>query len=196
MPLERRWLLAGVAALVLGVIGAEPYARLVAPLYEWLSDFWTGDHPWTVMRVDVAPDARGSGARLELTGAVRRQAFDPSPAARVVGHVQVGEVIETPLVFWTVLLAWPARSWRHRAIRALVGLPIYVVVETLTTTVQLVLPFAQASAILAGDPQPITPWDRWSRFLESGGQFVVVSSTAMILAALTSRLARSAAERT
>lgn len=189
MRSERRWLLAGAAALVIGVIGAEPYARLAAPLYAVLAELKAGDRPWTIARVGVEPDAHGLGAELKLRGTVRRQVFDARPAARVIGRVQVGEVIETPLVFWTVLLAWPASGWRLRAVRALLGAPVYLGLEAATTTAQLMLPLAQASAILAGDRDPLTLWDRWSRFLEAGGQFVVVSGVAMILAALTARLA-------
>ena len=182
---EWRWLIASAAALTIGIFFAAPYARLAAPLYEMLSDLWTGNHPWTVMRVEVAPGAHGLGAELQLTGSVRRNELSMRPAARVIGRVQVGEVIETPLVFWTVLLVWPAQSRRQWALRALIGVPIYIVLEALTTTVQLVLPMAQASAMLAADQHPITLWDRWSRFLESGGQFVVASGAAMLLAALT-----------
>jgi len=49
----------------------------------------------------------------------------PHRAARVVGRVQVGEVIETPLVFWTLLLVRPAASIRQRVIRVVVGILIF-----------------------------------------------------------------------
>jgi hypothetical protein len=46
---------------------------------------------------------------------------------------------------------------------------------------------AQASAMLAGDSDPVTPWDRWSRFLEAGGQFVLAFGSAILVAAMTRR---------
>jgi hypothetical protein len=46
---------------------------------------------------------------------------------------------------------------------------------------------AQASAILAGDNDPVTIWDRWSRFLEAGGQFVVVCSAGILVSTLAGK---------
>jgi hypothetical protein len=43
---------------------------------------------------------------------------------------------------------------------------------------------AQASAILGGD---LTVWDEWSRFLEAGGQFVLVCAAAIMVCSLTNQ---------
>ncbi len=92
------------------------------------------------------------------------------------------------MVFWTLLLIWPAPSIRKRATRLLVGVPVFLGVEAITTATQLILPMAQASAILAGDNDPVTVWDRWSQFLEAGGQFAVACGAAIMVASLTSRM--------
>jgi hypothetical protein len=39
---------------------------------------------------------------------------------------------------------------------------------------------AEVTALLAGEKNPLTPWERWSRFLEAGGRFVVEISAALI----------------
>jgi hypothetical protein len=114
-----------------------------------------------------------------MHGTVRRDAEQQLPSARVVSHVQVGEVVETPLVYWTLILMWPVASMRERWLRAALALPGFLAVEALTTPAQLLGPLAQASAILAGDDDPLTVWDRWSRFLEAGGQFVFVTAAAI-----------------
>ncbi len=182
---EVRWGLAAAAALALGVAGAEPYARLAAPWYSRVAELWATGRPWEIVSVAVTPGQSRLSAELQMDGYVRRHVESPDRAARVVGRVQVGEVVETPVVFWTLLLAWPAATWRRRAMRLVLGIPVFLGLESVTTVTQLMLPLAQASAMLAGDPDPVTVWDRWSRFLEFGGQFVLDGTVAMLLAATT-----------
>ncbi len=144
-------------------------------------------NPWEVTGVEVGPGKSNLTADLQLQANVFRYQGAPHRASRVVGRVQVGEVIETPLVFWTLLLVRPAASIRQRVIRVVVGIPIFLGLEEITTATQLILPMAQASAMLAGDSDPVTPWDRWSRFLEAGGQFVLAFGSAILVAAMTRR---------
>jgi hypothetical protein len=185
---ELRCGLAAAAALVIGVAGAAPYARLAAPYYAAVDRLIAASHPWEVARVEVRPGKSDLTAELQLQGYVRRDKDAAERAARVVGRVQVGEVVETPIVFWTLLLMWPASSLRQRLIRFLVGVPVFLGLEAATTATQLVLPMAQASAILAGDKDPLTGWDHWSRFLEAGGQFVVACFGAFMIASSTRRI--------
>jgi hypothetical protein len=193
MRLELRWGLAATAALALGVGCAEPYARLAAPCYALAAELLARGHPWEIDRIVVAPGRTRFTAELQLHGYVRRSMSSPDHAARVVGRVQVGEVVETPLVFWTLLLGWPAATLRQRAWRLAGGIPMFLCLEALTTGTQLMLPLAQASAILADDPDPVTPWDHWSRFLESGGQFVLDCAAAALIAAAPGRHTRRTA---
>jgi hypothetical protein len=184
-----RWGLAAAAALAIGVGCAEPYARLAAPYYRLVDELLATGHPWEIAGVAVAPGKSELTAELQMRGYVRRSMSAANHAARVVGRVQVGEVIETPLVFWTLLLGWPAATPRQRAWRLAVGIPVFLAMEAFTTGTQLMLPLAQASAILAGRPDP-TAWEHWSRFLEFGGQFVLDCAAAMLIAAATQRHTR------
>lgn len=184
---ELRWGLAAAVALTIGVTCAEPYARLMAPFDAAVDRRISLHRPWEVTGVDVRPGKSNLTAELQLQADVFRYQGAANRAARVVGRVQVGEVIETPIVFWTLLLVWPAASIRQRVIRVLVGIPVFLALEAITTATQLILPMAQASAMLAGDPNPVTPWDHWSRFLEAGGQFVLASGFAILVAAVTHR---------
>jgi hypothetical protein len=181
---EIRCGLAAAVALTIGVMGAEPYARLAAPYYAAVGRLIARRHPWEVTGVEVHPGKSNLTAELQLQADVYRYRGAPQRAARVVGRVQVGEVMETPIVFWTLLLVWPAASSRQRLIRLAVGIPVFLVLEAVTTATQLILPMAQASALLAGAPNPITPWDHWSRFLEAGGQFVLACGLAIAVTSL------------
>jgi hypothetical protein len=182
---EFRWGLAAAGALGLGVAFAPQYAQLAAPYYAGIARLIATNHPWDVQAVGVGPGKSNLSAELQLQGYVRRHREDRAPAARVVGRLQVGAAVETPLLFWSVLLLWPATSPTQRVGRFMVGIPVWLGLEAITTACQLMLPMAQASAMLAGDTDPLTAWDRWSRFLEGGGQFVIVCGCAMLVAAST-----------
>ena len=184
---EVRWGLAAAVAFVIGVTCAEPYAQLAAPYYAAVDRLIALAHPWDIISVEVRPGKSHLSTELQLWAWVRRRAEDAKPAAKVQGRVQVGEAIETPMIFWTLLLVWPATSVRQRIVRFVSGVPVFLCLEAGTTAIQLLLPMAQASAMLAGDPDPVTPWDRWSRFLEAGGQFVVSSGLAILVTSLTQR---------
>ena len=103
----------------------------------------------------------------------------------------MGEVIETPLVFWTLVLLWPARTARQRVWRVAAGLPLFLALEAVTTGCQLVHPLAEASALLAGEQDPITVWEYWSRFLEAGGRFGLEVAAALLAVGITSGKAAS-----
>jgi hypothetical protein len=187
MRREVLWGLAALVALTLGAVGASAYARTAAPFYGWVIDQITRGHPWQVVSLEVVPGDRGPGRILRLVADVRRQATDPSASARVIARVQVGEAVETPVVFWTVLLLWPAGNRRQRFASLAVGLPIFLGLEAMTTAVQLMHDLPEASALLAGERDPITLWERWSCFLEGGGHFVVSATAAVVAASLGGR---------
>jgi hypothetical protein len=178
---EFRWVSAAAVAFTLGVVFAEPYARLVAPYYAAVDRLIAAGHPWEIISVGVSERKGNLSAELQLWAFVRRHHDDPNPAAKVQGRVQVGEAVETPVVFWTVLLVWPAASIRQRIARLIVGAPVFLCLEAGTTATQLILPMAQASAILAGDNDPVTAWDLWSRFVEFGGQFALICGCAAMV---------------
>jgi hypothetical protein len=183
--MRREWRLGLVAvvALVAGTVGARYYAQLAVPYYAGAAGLIVRLHPWRVVSLKVTNDPEGHSTILLLKGAVFRNPADPSPAAVVVNRVQVGEVVETPVIFWTVLLLWPTTS-TQRWLRLAMGIPVFLGLEVLTTVCQLIQPMAQASAILAGQSDPLTLWDRWSRFLEAGGRFVVEIVAAVLTIAI------------
>jgi hypothetical protein len=76
---------------------------------------------------------------------------------------------------------------RKRWIRLAVGIPVFLGVEAITTAVQLMHSMAEVSALLAGELNPVTLWERWSRFLESGGQVVLACGFAILVLASTKR---------
>jgi len=193
MRAEWRWALLAVATLAIGAAGAEHYARFAAPYYARCATFLAEPYPWKVVNVRVEPHHGNIGSALLLTAEVRRHRADPSPAAVVLSRVSVGEVIETPLLFWMLLLAWPAKNARQRWYRLAVGIPAFLGLEVLTSVCQLLHPLAETSALLAGEPDPLTLWELWSRFLEGGGRFVVELTAAVLTVAAAAHLERAAA---
>lgn len=173
--MRREWwyAAAAVSALILASMCAQTYARLAVPYYAAVDRLMARGHPWNIVSVDVRPSDVSPGSVLMLVAEVRRHSSDAQPACRVISRVQVGEAVEAPMVFWVMLLCWPAASLRQRLGRCAVGLPIFLGLEAITTAVQLIHNLPEASALLAGAMDPVTPWERWSRFLEGGGRFVV-----------------------
>lgn len=192
MRREWGWAITATLALSIGVTCAEGYARLAVPYYSAVTTLIADFHPWRVVSLVVKPDESSHGMVLRLTGEVRRHRDDPLPAAMVVNRVQVGEAIETPVVFWSLLLAWPAQTIRQRLIRMAVGIPVFLCLEGVTTACQLVYSMARASAILAGEQSPLTLWEHWSRFLEAGGRFVVEVAAAVVTIGLAPGAAKPA----
>jgi hypothetical protein len=190
--IEWRWPLAAILALTVGATCAESYARLAVPYYTVATTVIAHFHPWRIVSLGVAQDDSSHGSVLRLTGEVRRYRNDPLPAAIVVNRVQVGEAIETPVVFWTLLLVWPAETLRQRLARLAIGVPVFLALEGVTTACQLVYSMARASAILAGEINPLTLWERWSRFLEAGGRFVLELTAALLTVAAVAPTARPA----
>lgn len=186
MRREWRWAVGIIAALAIGATRAQSYAHLAAPYYEAAARLIAEFHPWKIVSVDVVGDKDTPGAVVRLTGEVRRLRTDPEPAALVYPYVHVGAAIETPLVFWTLLILWPMPSGRRRVALLALAVPVFLAVTVLTTVCQLLGPLAWASAVLDGINDPVTVWDRWSRFLESGGRFVVELSAALVAVALAS----------
>lgn len=189
MRRQWRWALAAVAALALGAVGAEAYATLAAPYYQIAARWIARGHPWDVVSIEVAPSRSGPGKILRLTGTVRKHIDDSQPVGKLISKLQVATVVESPVIFWALLLLWPLPSHRERLLVLALGIPIFLGLETVTTVCQLLNPFAYGSAMLAGDPEPVTLWERWSRFIEAGGRVALAVTAALIAIALT-QLAR------
>jgi hypothetical protein len=180
MRREWGWALVAAGALGAGTLGAESYAQLAAPGLAAAATLIAGSRPWKIRDVAVTREGPGRSAVLRIRGEVRRSRSDSAPAAAVVGRVTVGEVVETPMVFWTLLLLWPARDTRERWWRAVLGIPVFLGLEIALTACQLLYAMADASAVLAGDPDPLPLLERCSRFLEAGGGFVLSAAGALL----------------
>jgi hypothetical protein len=181
---EWRWILAAGVAFTIGCNFSDGYARLSVPYFAAITSLIATSHPWRVTDLRVGRDDPTSAMELRLEAQVSRRRNDPA-AAIVVAGVQVGEIMEAPLVFWSLLLVWPARRRRESLLRAAFGVPIFLVLGVVTTACQLVYPMARASAMLAG-ADPLTAWERWSRFLEAGGSFALEVGAALVAVGLAS----------
>lgn len=185
MRRELGWGIAALAALALGAIGATSYARLAVPYYSVAARWIARGHPcWEVVDVDVAQGTSGPGAIVRLRGNVRERAEDRRPAVKLTSKLQVAAVVESPVVFWTLLLLWPLRSYRKRLWLLAVGIPVFLCLESATTVCQLLNSLAYGSAALAGHPDDITGWEQWSRFLEAGGRAALALAAALLAIAL------------
>lgn len=180
MRYEWRCMFAAVAALAVGALGAESYAKLAAPYYTIAARCIALGRPWEVVNIDVAGGNSGPGAILRLRGTVRQRASDSQPAAWMISKIQVAAVAESPVVFWTLIFLCPLQSRRERLWLLALGIPVFLCLETATTVCQLLNPLAYGSAVLAGDPNPMTWWERWSRFLEAGGRVALAVAAALI----------------
>lgn len=192
MRRELTWAIVAAGALSVGAFAAEPYARALIPYYVAASRVIARGHPWDVASVDISRTS-GPGAVLRLTGFIRRRLTDPQPVARVVSRLQVAAVVESPVVFWTLVALWPMGSVRRRFGVLLLGLPVFMALETATTVCQLLNPLAYGSAVLAGNSSPLTGWERWSRFVEGGGRVALAVAAAILTVAAIQRLRKGAA---
>jgi hypothetical protein len=182
-----RWVVIILSGLWLGSQGASLYAQRMAPIFAAVAGVIAQFHPWKITSVVVIPSEQHVGNVLRLTGEVYQNRGDSQPAAIVNDDLSVGAAIETPLVFWSLVLGWPARTMRQYVIRLAIAVPTFCGLLLSTTMVQLMWYFADVSAVLAGDPAPRTLWALWSRCLESGGRFALEISSALLCVALAQR---------
>jgi hypothetical protein len=195
LRLWQRGMLA-VAALAIGVVAAEPYARLAAPYYTFVARVLAHGHAWEILNTTIDHEEANHRTVLRLNANVRRFSTDPTPAAVVNSGLHVGALTQNAVIFWALLLLWPFRFTGSRWRALLIGVPVFLGLEAATTVCQLLAPLADASAVLAGDPDPLTAWECWSRFLEGGGRYVLAFAAALLtLAVATARVRLPGAAR-
>jgi hypothetical protein len=190
-----RFAVGAVLAAAIAVLGGATYATATAPYFASVARLIAHGHPWQIQSVEVSPPSARPGRELRLTAQVYKYQGKPDPDATVVRRVQVGEVIEAFAVFWPMLLLWPVASNRQRLIACLMGVPIFLLLDAATTGIQLVAPLAQASAMLAGNSNPLTAWERYCRFMEAGGRFVLETCAVLITLAIARTLTRPRVDR-
>ena len=183
MRLSRSLLL--IAVLVaLAPWTAAPYARLVAPFHALAGAIVGRYAGWEVVKTAVEDTPGQHGRALALTADLYRRPSDRTAAARVVGRVTVGGVVEGPLVYLGLLALWPVRDWRERARLLCLALPGLAVIELLTTLPELLHTLPSVVGEIAGLPQAYTPWDRWTELLSGGGRFAIEVSAALLAIAV------------
>ncbi len=183
-----RWLIVAAAALTVGATCSEQYARLVAPYYLTAARLIAQAHPWQIVELTVGPDMSGHGQAVLMTGLVREHRDDLQPSAKVICRLQVAAAVESPVILGTLLLAWPATNYRRRLAYLALGVPVFLGLEAVTSVCQLLNPLAYASAVLAGDTEPVTLLEHWSRFIESGGRAVLAHCAAILTVTATHRI--------
>jgi hypothetical protein len=180
VPRELRLILVMGLALALGLAGAQSYLRWMAPYYTALGRVIAGLHAWQIQEIGLTREGPGGTRELRLVGLVRKVPTQPVPALRVESTLSVGDIVQLPVVFWGILLAWRADTLRQLFARIAAGVPIFLSLEMLTTVCQLVGPMAEASEYLNGNAHPVTSWEIWSRLLETGGRPALAAVAALV----------------
>ena len=192
---DSRRLAAAVAAVLLVGAAGDFYVRAAIPLYRIGSEWLIQDHPWQIDSLSVQGDA--GRRRLQMRSELRVKTWDREPAALVQSRLQLAAAKQNAVVFWPLLLLLPAGSMRRRLVLLALALPAFLVLEVATTSAQLVSPLMQTAAVIGGEADPLTPWERWSRFLEAGGRVALDVCAALgcwALMPLMGRLRRPEAE--
>ncbi len=169
------WRLAilGSVLLALGGLIAPGYARVAVPYYQFTAQLIASSQGWYVDRVQIVDSVPGHPRTLQLVGRVYDPTLHRHGFATVTGVIQIAAVLQGPLVFIGVVLLLPAGSWREWRRRLLLGLPVLLLLDALTTVLSLLHAFAEANAIYMGEATPTTPWEIWTRVLESGGRIAL-----------------------
>jgi hypothetical protein len=94
------------------------------------------------------------------------------------------------MVFWMLVLLWPATSMRQRLTRIAIGVPLFLTLEAITTAVQFIHVLPEVSGRLAGETDPLTLLERWSRILEAGGRYVVEVFFVLMTIAAANRMSQ------
>lgn len=183
MPRELRLFLIMAITLAVGLAGARTYARMMVPYYAAMGRLLAGLHTWQVQEVGMSREGPGGAQEVRLVAIVRKIPSQPLPALRVESTMDVGDVVQLPVIFWGILLAWRADTMRQLLQRLAMGVPVFLTLETVTTVCQLVGPMAEAAEYLNGNPHPVTAWEIWARLLETGGRQALAAVAALLIVA-------------
>ncbi|MFZ5445515.1 MAG: hypothetical protein ACOZQL_36325 [Myxococcota bacterium] len=135
----------------LSLLGARAGAPLL-PLVRFGLELVQSDVE--VHRLSVANDA------VQVRATVK-------PGSLATLAVPVGQLLQGPVLVWSLLFAWPHRSRGLRVTAFLVALPLLVAAETLDA------PFALAAGIdqALGRTRPLAAF--WWFFLDNGGRLLL-----------------------
>ena len=195
MRRDGRWLCALLFSVAIASVAAPYYAHLAAPAWQAVARLTALGQPWRITGIEVTPSPDGPGTIVALTAIVTDAQADRTASARVTGKITTGAAIEPALVFWLLVLAWPAAHGRERWLRFAIGVPVFIAVDTATTVLALTHALPWATQVIAGAGDGDTAWDRWAAFLEAGGRFAVVTAVALVTIATVAMLGRWLGER-
>lgn len=183
MPRELRVTLVMALMLAVGLAGAKTYVRVMVPYYAGMGRLLAGLHAWQIQEVGLAREGPGGAQEVRLVAIVRKTPSQPLPALRVESTMTFGDIVQLPVIFWGILLAWRADTLKQLLLRLATGVPVFLTLEIVTTVCQLVGPMAEAAEYLNGNAHPLTAWEIWSRLMETGGRQALAAVAALLIVA-------------
>ena len=180
MRTERRGTVAALLLGAAGIVGASTYAGWTVPLHRVAAAWAAQSCACRIANVSVVQPGAGSTSALQLTAVVTEGPADSIPVAVVANRVNVGGIVQVPIVLLGLLLAWPAHARRDCAVRGALALLALPLLELLTTGSQLVAPLWALGAEM--QLRSVHGWmTGWTQFIESGGRIAVTAAIALLI---------------
>jgi hypothetical protein len=111
----------------------------------------------------------------------------PGGGLQFAPTVLVGSVLQPIILFLAIVVAWPARGVSTMTLRALLSMPVIVLLLATNAPLGLVGAMLDFREILPA--VPVDPLVYWNDFLQTGGPLVIAIAAGILIMSLTDRWA-------
>lgn len=165
------WLVLSLA----GFFWGNSFASMMTPFYEFVTEMASTDY---VAAISV--EERQEDAIVLAATAIRAKQITPSralPAGKTISSdITVLHTLVPLIIFLTIILCWPIKSWRQRGWLALLAIPSFFCISAITAPIQLLglleVGF-QNAANQAGFIREESLALKWMILTEGGGRWLI-----------------------
>ncbi len=183
------WLVLSLA----GFFWGNGFASMMTPFYEFVTEMASTDYVAT-----ISVEERQEDAIVLAATAIRAKQITPSralPAGTTISSdITVLHTLVPLIIFLTIILCWPIKSWGQRGWIALLAIPSFFCISAMTAPIQLLglleMGF-QNAANQAGFAREESFALKWMLLTEGGGRWLIPALFGLACGAISERMIKN-----
>ena len=180
------WLVLSLA----GFLGGNGFASMMTPFYEFVTEVASTDY---VAAISV--EERQEDAIVLAATSIRAKQITPSRAlpagTTIASDISVLHTLVPLIIFLTIILCWPIKSWRQCGWIALLAIPSFFCISAITAPIQLLglleMGF-QNAANQAGFFREESFALKWMLLTEGGGRWLIPALFGLACGAISEKI--------